>query len=86
MVFTSFAVPIWLVEVRRSINPVVDGGPGYLKQLGVGTLMITARQARSIHAAGHFHPYNPKGAPPNLLPLPAARIKRVGFINMKFRG
>lgn len=68
MVFTSFAVPIWLVEVRRSINPVVDGGPGYLKQLGVGTLMITARQARSIHAAGHFHPYNPKGAPPNLLP------------------
>ena len=68
MLFTSFAVPLWLVEVRRSINPIVDGGPGYLKQLGVGTLMITPRQARSIRAAGHFHPFNPKSAPPNLLP------------------
>lgn len=78
MLFTSIAVPLWLVEVRRSINPVIDGGPGYLKQLGVGTLMITPRQARSIRAAGHFHPYNPKAAPPNLLP-PIVVCLFVGF-------
>jgi hypothetical protein len=69
IIFTTIAVPMWLLEVRRSINPICEGGsPGYLKQLGVGTLMVTPRQARSIKAAGALHPFNPKNAPPNIMP------------------
>eukprot|EP01048_Picozoa_sp_COSAG05_P017022 COSAG05_NODE_2269_length_3305_cov_2.365876_3_plen_668_part_00 len=67
-VFTCVAVPLWLLETRRTINPVIAGGPGFLAQLGVGRMLLTPRQARSIRRSDHFHPTNPKAAPPNLLP------------------
>eukprot|EP01050_Picozoa_sp_SAG11_P017400 SAG11_NODE_2507_length_3273_cov_3.855072_2_plen_607_part_00 len=67
-VFTCVAVPLWLLETRRTINPVIDAGPGFLAQLGVGRMLLTPRQARSIRRSDHFHPTNPKAAPPNLLP------------------
>ena len=66
--FASVGVPFWLLEARRTVNPVVDGGPGYLRQLGVGRLMLTPRQARAIKKCDTLHMLNPKAAPPNLLP------------------
>eukprot|EP01051_Picozoa_sp_SAG22_P038299 SAG22_NODE_19569_length_273_cov_1.402299_1_plen_51_part_01 len=47
--------PFWLLEARRTVNPVVDGGPGYLHQLGVGRLMLTPRQARAIKKCDTLH-------------------------------
>jgi hypothetical protein len=67
-IFGMVAVPLWLLETRRTVNPVIDGGPGYLSQLGVGRVMLTPRQARSIRGCDQFHPLNPHMVPPNILP------------------